>query len=228
MTTPLDTLPQVLGEPLEVPLGGCSAATFSQLLGSIVIPRPIAWISSMSADAVPNLAPYAYFSLMGSDPAYVVFASDGIKDTLGNLRAIPEFVVNIVSVDLMEQMHFTATDFPIGEDERAWAGLTSVPSASVRPGRVAEAKAHLECRVTQIVSDGNTHIVLAKVVHVHVDPSIWNEGRVDPRLLNPVARLASGVCSSLGDIFALKRSAWTDVCPTMGKDKMPRAVRIGR
>ena len=103
---------------------------------------------------------------------------------------MPEFVANIVTMHLLEKMNFTSGDFPRDEDEFGWAGLTPVPSAKVRPPRVGEAKAHLECELVQIVSDRNTHIVLGRIVHAHVDPSVWKDGRVDPRLLDPVCRLS--------------------------------------
>src|SRR4051812_7735203 len=156
---------------------------------ALVIPRPIGWISTVSASGVRNLAPYSYFNLMGSDPVYVAFGSTGVKGTLTNLREVPSFVANIVSMHVLEEMNFTSGDFPHDEDEYQWAGLTPVPSVKVRPPRVAEAKAHLECEVAQIIDDRNTHIVLGRVVHVHVDSSVWKDGRVDPRLLDPVCRL---------------------------------------
>src|SRR5262249_58597131 len=106
---------------------------------------------------------------------------------------------NIVSMRLLERMNVTATDFPPELDEFRWAGLTPVPSAKVRPSRVAEAKAHLECEVVHMVSDRNTHITLARIVHAHVDPSVWQKGRVDPKLLDPVCRLAGSAYAGLGE-----------------------------
>jgi hypothetical protein len=90
---------------------------------------------------------------------------------------VPEFVANIVTMHLVERMNFTSGDFPHEENEFDWACLTPAPSAKVRPFRVAEAKAHLECEVAQIVTDRNTNIVLGRIVHAHVDPSVWKNGR---------------------------------------------------
>jgi flavin reductase (DIM6/NTAB) family NADH-FMN oxidoreductase RutF len=170
-----------------------------------------------------NLAPYSYFNLMGSDPPYVAFGSSGIKDSLSNLREVPEFVANIVTMHLLERMNFTSTDFPRDEDEFGWADLTPVPAATVRPPRVGEAKAHLECEVAQIVTDRNTNIVLGRIVHAHVDPSVWRSGRVDPQLLDPVCRLAGSGYAALGTLFNVQRPQWKNVEGTSGQEAMPRA-----
>ncbi len=219
--------PGALERPLEVGPKDVSIRDFYLLLTSLVIPRPIGWISTISAQGVRNVAPYSYFNLMGSDPFYVAFGSTGEKDNLNNLRQVPEFVVNIVSMDMLERMNFTSTDFPADEDEFVWAGLTPAPAAKVRPARVGEAKAHLECEVVQIIDDRNTHIVLGRVTHAHVDPSVWKNGRVDPRLLDPVCRLSGSAYAPLGEIINVARPSWTDVKGTRGQDAMPRRVKRG-
>jgi len=180
-------------------------------MSALVIPRPIGWISTVSAAGTRNVAPYSFFNLVGSDPPYVAFGSTGAKDTLANLREVPEFVVNIVSMHMVEKMNFTAADFPPEGDEFLWAELTVQPSAKVRPPRVAESRAHLECELTQIIDDHNTHIVLGRIVHAHADPSIWKDGRVDPRLLDPVGRLAGSGYAALGDLFNLERPTWKEI-----------------
>jgi flavin reductase (DIM6/NTAB) family NADH-FMN oxidoreductase RutF len=162
---------------------------------------------------------------MGSDPFYVAFGSTGVKDTLSNLREVPQFVANIVTMHLLEQMNFTSGNFPRDEDEYGWAGLTPVASAKVKPPRVGEAKAHLECEVMQIVSDRNTHIVLGRVVHAHVSPTVWKDGRVDARLLDPVCRLSGSRYASLGELFTVDRPEWKNVEGRNGIDVMPRAVK---
>ncbi len=217
--------PRTLEEPLEVAPGDWSARDLYLLLTGLVIPRPIGWISTISASGVRNLAPYSYFNLMGSDPFYVAFASHTEKDTLSNLRHVPQFVANIVTMHVLEQMNFTSADFPREEDEFAWAGLTAVPSSRVCPPRVAEAKAHLECEVVQVVDDGDTHIVLGRIAHVHVDPSVWKDGRVDPTLLDPVCRLSGSAYARLGDMIRLPRPTWKDVQGTVGQAAMPRIAK---
>ncbi len=220
-----NTTPQTLDRPLEVGPGDWPMRDFYLLMTALVIPRPIGWISTISAGGVRNVAPYSYFNLMGTDPAYVAFGSHGVKDSVSNLREVPEFVANIVTMHLLDKMNFTSTDFPRDEDEYTWAGLTPVASARVRPPRVGEAKAHLECKLVQIVDDGDTHIVLGRIVHAHVDPSVWKDGRVDPRLLDPVCRLSGSGYASLGELFSVQRPAWKSIEGTRGDEAMPRAVR---
>lgn len=162
---------------------------------------------------------------MGSDPFYVAFGSTGVKDTLTNVRDTKQFVANIATMHLLEKMSFTSGDFPREEDEFGWAGLTPAPSAKVRPPRVGEAKAHLECELVQIVDDRNTHIVLGRIVHAHVDASVWKDGRVDPRLLDPICRLSGSGYAALGELFSVQRPQWKNVAGTAGQESMPRSVR---
>jgi len=217
--------PRVLDAPIEVGPADWAEGEFYKVMTALVIPRPIGWISTVSEAGHRNLAPYSYFNLMGSDPFYVAFGSHAEKNSVSNLRKVPEFVANIVSMHLLEKMNFTSTDFPHAEDEFSWAGLTPVASVKVRPARVAEAKAHLECEVVQIVDDKNTHIVLGRIVHAHVDPSVWRDGRVDPKLLDPVCRLSGSAYASLGDIVNVPRPLWSSVQGTAGQEAMPRAVK---
>ena len=217
--------PQTLTAPLEVGPEDWTTREFYQLMTALVIPRPIGWISTLSASGGRNLAPHSYFNLMGSDPFYLAFGSTRVKDTLANLREVPEFVANIVSMHLLEEMNFTSGDFPREEDEYEWAGLTAAPSAKVRPPRVGEARAHLECEVVQIVTDRNTNIVLGRIVHAHVDPSVWKNGRVDPRLLDPVCRLAGSGYASLGELYNVERPEWKNVQGTASREAMPKVVQ---
>jgi flavin reductase (DIM6/NTAB) family NADH-FMN oxidoreductase RutF len=128
---------------------------------------------------------------------------------------------------MIEKMNLTSADFPSEEDEFAWAGLTPAPAVKVRPARVGESKAHLECEVVQIVDDRNTHIVFGRVIHAHVDPSVWKNGRVDPRLLDPVCRLSGSAYASLGEIVNVARPSWKDIIGTRRQDAIPRVVKRG-
>jgi flavin reductase (DIM6/NTAB) family NADH-FMN oxidoreductase RutF len=152
----------------------------------------------------------------------VIFSSSGEKDTLRNVQLSGEFVVNLVTQDVVEPMNFTSTDFPPDEDEFTWAGLEATPSERVVPPRVAAAKAHLECRLVQVVPAGNGNIVIGRVVHVHVDPSVWHEGRVDPVRYDPVCRLAGTGYATLGEVFKLPRPSWKDVQHTAPGEAIPR------
>jgi len=192
------------------------------LLTSLVIPRPIAWVSTLSADGVRNLAPHSYFNLVAHDPPHLIFSSSGVKDTLRNIRETEEFVVNIVTMDLVEKMNFTSTDFPAIEDEFEWAGLDAAPSQTVGPPRVAAAKAHLECRLAEIVTAGNGYIIVGRIKHIHVDGGVLSNGRVDAEALAPVCRLAGSGYASLGPVFELARPKWEEVEGTQGQAAMPR------
>ena len=217
--------PQKLDRALEVAPGDWAEREFYMLMTALVIPRPVGWISTVSPAGVRNVAPYSYFNLMGSDPFYVAFGSTGEKDTLTNVRATRQFVANIATTHLLEKMNFTSADFPREEDEFGWAGLTPAPAAKVHPPRVLEAKAHLECELVQVVDDRNTHIVLGRIIHAHVDPSVWKDGRVDPKLLDPICRLSGSGYATLGELVNVQRPQWKDLAGTAGQDAMPRAVR---
>jgi flavin reductase (DIM6/NTAB) family NADH-FMN oxidoreductase RutF len=182
------------------------------LITSLVVPRPIAWVSSLSADGVPNVAPHSYFNVISSNPWILHFTSTGEKDTLRNVRATGEFVVNVVSRELVEEMNFTSADFPPGESEFAWAGLDTAPSVRVTPPRVARARVAFECRVNDVVSKGNGHMVFGDVLLAHVDEDLLAEGRVDPHLLRPVGRLGGAqYTDASGDVFKLRRPTWEQV-----------------
>ncbi|MDP9067610.1 MAG: flavin reductase family protein [Actinomycetota bacterium] len=182
------------------------------LLTGLVVPRPIGWVSTLSAAGVRNLAPHSYFNAISSDPLIVHFTSTGTKDSLVNARDTGEFVVNIVSRDLVEQMNLTAANFPPEEDEFSWAGLDAAPSMTVTPPRVAAAKAALECRVEQIVQLGNGSMVFGRALCVVIDEAVMRDGRVDPALLAPVARLGGSTYTDASrGLFDLKRPTWDEL-----------------
>ena len=181
------------------------------LLTNLVVPRPIAWVSTLAADGTRNLAPHSYFNVASSNPPILHFTSTGRKDTLTNAEATGEFVVNIVSFDLVEAMNVTAADFPPDQDEFTWSGLESLPSALVAPPRVARAKAAFECRVRQVLPMGNGNMVFGDVLQVHVHDSIWSEGRVDFAALAPVGRLGGSSYAHVNDIFKLPRPTWAEL-----------------
>ena len=206
--------PEVLDRPLEQDPSEWSYQDNYNLLTGLVIPRPIAWMSSISTEGVPNIAPHSYFNAVAVDPPHVMISSTGVKDSVRNIRATKEFVLNIVTMDDLEDMVFTSTDFPPDEDEFEWSGLTPVASAKVAPPRIAEAKAHLECVFVDEMTLGDGTLVFGQVVFVHVDPSVWRNGRVDPGLLDPVCRLAGSGYASLGEHFRSVIPKWEDVATT--------------
>ena len=191
------------------------------LLTALVVPRPIGWISSLAADGSVNLAPYSFFNLVSSQPPTLIVSvgqRDGRdKDTLANARATGELVVNVVSDDLTEAMNRSAVESGPEHDEFAFAGVTQAPSVAVRPPRVAQARAHLEARVVDIVplsdDDGvaRNHVVFARIVHVHVEDALFTPPhRVDAVALRPVGRLAGTGYGRQGEVFSLPRPELDD------------------
>ncbi len=193
-----------------------SAPTRYKLLTGAIVPRPIGWISTVNAAGRPNLAPFSYFNVICSTPPTLIFGpgfrnTDGQpKDTLRNVEATGEFVVNIVTEDLAEAMNGTATDLPALVDEFEYAGLTKVPSAVVKPPRVAESPIHFECRVTQVLNlgddPGSGRAVIGRIVHMHIDPEVLLEkDKIDLEKLRPIGRLAGPNYCRVTDRFSLQR-----------------------
>jgi flavin reductase (DIM6/NTAB) family NADH-FMN oxidoreductase RutF len=202
--------PRVLDEHLEVTPAEWDPGEVYFLMTGLVVPRPIAWVSTLSGDGVANVAPHSYFNVMSNDPPHVVIGSSGRKDTLTNVEATGELVVNITTEHVLEEMNATSVDAAPDVDEFELVGLTKAPSVSVAVPRVGEALAHLEARLVQVVPAGNGNIIVAEVTHIHVDPRVWRGGRVDPELLRPVLRFAGTTYATVGEVFKMPRPVWAD------------------
>ncbi|GAA1700825.1 flavin reductase family protein [Fodinicola feengrottensis] len=175
-------------------------------LTATVIPRPIAWVSSLSADGVENLAPHSFFTVASAEPPVVSFTSVGEKDTIRNVRATGEFVVNFASRSLAEKINLTSTNFPPEHSEAAVAELALTDSTAVRPRRVAESPAALECRFVGEKSFGDSTVVFGQVLHLSVaTASLLADGKPDAHHLDPAARLGRDEWGTLGEIFSLRR-----------------------
>ena len=162
---------------------------------SIVAPRPVGWISTVSAAGVCNLAPYSFFAAISEDPHFVMFSSGGIKDSLRNIMETGEFVCSLATWDLREAVNLSSASVPYGVDEFPIAGLTATPSKFVKPPRVKESPAALECRHYQTVvlpagaKGPNYHVVIGEVIGIHLDEAFVRNGRVATGDLLPIARL---------------------------------------
>lgn len=185
-------------------------------LNALVMPRPIAWISTVNAAGVANLAPYSYFNAMSSEPPFVAFGPNakgpGLgKDSWENLLDVPEFVVNLVCEADGQIMNATSQPFASGTSEFEACAIASVPSQLVKPPRVASAKAALECRVYQSVAlpvgvDGRaSHVVIGEVVGIYIADEVIENGLVNERLLQPLTRLGYMNYGTLGEIFEMNR-----------------------
>lgn len=191
-------------DALELDLAALGERERYFLLTSVVVPRPIAWVSTLDADGVRNLAPYSYFNACSATPPIVHFTSTTSRDSIANVRATGEFVVNIVSDDLAEAMRASSAALHSGADEFEVAGLRVAPSRTVSPPRVAGAKVALECRLRQLLEMGEGTMAFGDVLHVHVERSVWLDGRVDPTLLRPVGRLSAPYFTTVSDIYSLE------------------------
>lgn len=190
------------------------------LITALVVPRPIAWVSTISEEGTTNVAPHSYFNVISSNPWILHFTSTGEKDTIRNVRATGDFVINTVGRDLAEEMNFTSGDFPPNESEFDWTGLEPAPSVLVKPPRVARAPASFECKLNDIVSKGNGHMIFGDVVMLHVDEALFRDGRIDPAILKPVGRLSgSGYTDASAGLFSLPRPTWADI--STGKTERP-------
>lgn len=193
------------------------------VFNAIVAPRPIGWISSADAQGNTNLAPFSHFNLVSTAPAVLMFscntpADRPEKDTIANVRATGEFVVNLVTRDLAERMNATSAPAPRGTDEFALAGIEKAPCVLVRPPRVAASPTALECRLLRFVDieperPGETRstVVFGRVVGVHIAEGFLDaNGRFDTAKARPMTRLGGNQYAEAGPIFELP-SAFTKI-----------------
>lgn len=162
---------------------------------ALVVPRPIGWISTMSAAGEVNLSPYSFFNLLSVQPDTVGFSSEGRKDALTFAEETGEFVCSLATWDLRQAIHETAAPLPRGENEMTQAGLEAAPSRLVRPPRVKDSPVALECRWLKSVpldplggGDARYTFVLGQVVGVHIDDAFIRDGLVDSAAMQPIAR----------------------------------------
>jgi flavin reductase (DIM6/NTAB) family NADH-FMN oxidoreductase RutF len=164
-------------------------------LKALVAPRPIGWISAMNKEGAVNLAPYSYFNAVASGPDMVMFSSAGRKDAMTFAEEGGEFVCSIATFALKDAMNATSAPLPRGDSEFPFAGLTPAPSRKVRPPRVAEAPAAIECRWVQTVpltpldgGEANHFLVIGQVVSIYVDDAFVKDGRVETGAMHPILR----------------------------------------
>lgn len=192
-----------------------SSAVYKLMTGSI-IPRPIGWIATISEDGINNLAPFSYFNAAGEDPPHVMFsinrANNSDKDTLNNVLATKQFVVNMVTESTVEQMNATAQGVAPDVDEFELAGVTPIPSVKVKPMRVKESPVQLECEwvhhyFLEDHKNGGSCIIIGRIVMMHFDDAILLENyKINLETYKPVARLAGSNYAKLGELFSIKRS----------------------
>mgnify|MGYP006283830671 FL=1 len=179
-----------------------------RLLSTAVTPRPIGWISTRNRDGVDNLAPYSFFNVVAIDPPVVMFAPVGsgeLKDTPRNVRETEQFVVNIVTRELVEAMNATSATLLAGDSEFDHVGIERAESVAVDPPRVDVAKIAFECELHEWIEVGGSVLVLGEVVHAHVDESVLTDGQVDIDKLDTVGRLSGSQYASTAERFSIDR-----------------------
>lgn len=198
--------------PAEIP-----ANALNKIILGTVVPRPIAWVSTISEDGQPNLAPFSFFNAVCYNPPTLLFCPgvrgvDGSrKDTYYNIKATGEFVINIVTEDLAKAMNISATDLPSEINEFELAGLTPVASSKVKPPRVGESPVNFECKLQQIIdigdgSIGSGWVIIGEVVHMHVaDEVMLPDYKIDIHALKPIGRLSGPQYARIRDVFEMKR-----------------------
>lgn len=186
-------------------------------LTSLVLPRPIAWVGSTSADGVDNLAPHSFFTVASKEPPVLQFTSVGHKDTLRNVEATGEFTVSLATYELRETINATATDFPAGISEFDACGVEREASVVVRPPRVAASPAVFECVLEGTRSFGQSTVVFGRVVHFAVDESVIVDGRPRVGALRPVSRLGGAEWGTVGEVFRLRRVPYVEPTETRGE-----------
>jgi flavin reductase (DIM6/NTAB) family NADH-FMN oxidoreductase RutF len=180
------------------------------------VPRPIAFVSSMSKDGVANLAPFSFFNAGGANPPSVVFmpvtsGANRDKDTLHNVRATGEYVIHIVRFELRERMNQASADYPPEVDEFEAAGFTKAPSVKVKPWRAVECPIAMECRLFKIVEHGagpyHANYVIGEVVFLHIAEAVFTGNHVDATKLNAIARLGGPLYTRVtqDSIFSMPR-----------------------
>ena len=194
-------------------------ASIYKLMTGAIVPRPIAFVSTISPDGILNLAPFSFFTGISANPPVICFSpmirgSDGMrKDTLNNIEATREFVVNVVSEDFKEQMNACSAEFPPEVDEFDISALTPEPSEVVRPPRVKESRIQMECRLVQVVHVSakplGGSIVLGEVVRFHIAEVLFEDYKIDANILRAIGRMGGPTYCRTTDRFDMPRPVFT-------------------
>lgn len=211
-----------------------TALLHSYLLGAVA-PRPICFASTIDEEGAPNLSPFSFFNVFGSKPPLLIFSparrvrDNSTKHTLQNTMATKEVVINVVSYDMVQQMSLASCEYPAGTDEFKKAGFTAVPSTMVKPFRVAESPAQIECRVNQIIETGHEggagNLIICEVLCMHVNEAVLNDvGAIDPHKIDLVARMGGDFyCRASGSaVFTVPKP---NLQLGIGVDALPASVR---
>ncbi|MBN6886670.1 flavin reductase (DIM6/NTAB) family NADH-FMN oxidoreductase RutF [Cytobacillus horneckiae] len=187
---------------------------YKLLVGSI-LPRPIAFVTTVDSSGIVNAAPFSFFTAICADPMLICFSpmrngTGAKKDTLANIEATKEFVINIVNEEMAEQMNICAANYSSSVDELDESGLTKSKSITVKPPRVQQSLVHLECKLHEVLhfgdNAGSGSLVIGKVEHIHVDDTLYENGKINAEKLKPIGRMAGSIFTKpMTDIFEMAR-----------------------
>jgi flavin reductase (DIM6/NTAB) family NADH-FMN oxidoreductase RutF len=181
-----------------------------RLLTGLVVPRPIAWVSTVDAEGKGNLAPHSFFTVASGRPPVVLFSSLGRKDTVRNVEETGEFVISFSSESLLEQVNASSAPFEHGDDEALELGISTEPSETVAPRRVAESPASIECRLRQILEVGHAFVVFGDVTAITVATDALVDGLPAMERLRPVSRLGGPEWGRPPEVFSMIRPSSPD------------------
>ena len=200
---------------MQFDIQNTDSSTLYKLLTATVVPRPIAWVSTIDNEEIFNLAPFSFFNIISEDPPHLMFSTvrtgNKNKDTLNNILSNNQFVVNLVTEDVVEQMNTTSQPVDAGVNEFELANVTPIDSIYVKPKRVKESLVHFECEMVHHYfienhQNGGACIIIGKIITMHIDDSILMENhKINLEKYKPVARLAGSNYSKLGELFQIKR-----------------------
>jgi flavin reductase (DIM6/NTAB) family NADH-FMN oxidoreductase RutF len=200
---------------MQFDIQNTESSALYKLLSGTVIPRPIAWVATIDENGIDNLAPFSFFNVVSEDPPHIMFSTvrtgNKNKDTLNNILANQQFVVNLVTEDLVEQMNTTSQPVAAEINEFELANVTPIESFYIKPKRVKESLVQFECEMVHHYfiekhQNGGACIIIGKIITMHIDDSILMENhKIDLEKYKPVARLAGSNYSKLGEIFSIKR-----------------------
>lgn len=205
---------------LSFDTNGAFGDNYKILIGAI-LPRPIAVVSTRNSDGSNNVAPFSFFTAVSASPMIIAFcpmirsSTNQIKDTPRNIFREKEFVVNIVSENIVEKINLTSTELPYGEDEFKLAGLTPIDSVMIKAKRIKESLIHFECILRDHLSYGDQagagQIITGEVIKIHIDKSIYDNGKIITEKLAPVGRGAGNDYFRCTDVFTLERLMTTQI-----------------
>lgn len=197
---------------MEIDPSKLSDAEIYKLTTGIIVPRPIAWVSTVSSSGKINLAPFSAFNYVCQSPPMVMFSvtqRDGeLKDTTRNVLRTKEFVVNIANADLVAVLHDSSADYAEDESETEFLGLETLPSTSIKTPRIALAPASMECKLvfTKSLGTQNTTMIVGEVKRYHVRDDLIKDGKVNSKDLNPLARLGGPNYTTLNEMITMPRA----------------------